>query len=243
MVTQIYDGENGVEGLTAGAAQWPAVSVGINGNGATLRYTSQAAMTGKLGYHFNAKAGSANSARLEVTDSKQQAFRGNFRLISAAANRRIVRFRDPGGGSAVLLIFGPPQLRLENASAGVQLTLGSLTVGVDYDISVFFTIGASTNDSQASVRVYEKNTNNLVTSASASNLNLGTQAIAEVEVGSSDGNASDMEYAWDLIRFDADRGEFPAPIAASATISPVASIAASAVTVPHVRDALLALEE
>ena len=54
---------------------------------------------------------------------------------------------------------------------------------------------------------------------------------------------SDIGFHWDFLRFENDRGEFPAPISASANMIINSELAAGAVRVPHVSKAVLALEE
>lgn len=243
MAVSFYDAESGVDGATVTASAFPATTVSV-GASSYFRYDSTAALTGRLGYHHYALSGQNSFARIDLTSSKVQAFRGNFRLISAGVptNRRVVTFRNAGGTVVFLDLTASSQLRL-NTTGGTVGNGPTLTPGTDYDASLVVTVGASTNDGQATFKVYNKNTGTQVGSTvSTSTFNFGTTPLLTADVGSDESAAVDVEYAWDLLRFANDQGEFSAPVSASASLALVDTLSAGAVVVPYVSNGLLDLE-
>ena len=256
MALTLYDAENGIDGLdctttTLGAS---APESAANGNGGFRRFTSQAARVGMLGYHFKAVTGQNSYWRVNITASTVQAFRGIFRMVALpAATRRILQYRTDTGSldsnRFMLQITSSGQLQITDTLFATVGTVATLSAGVDYDISLTATVGASTNDSQVTAKIYQKNSSVQVGStfssstANFSNNAGGSALIESVYLGSPDTPAADFEYYWDFLRFGNDQGEFAAPIAASAALPASTSFTAGARPVPFVSQSLLGLEE
>ena len=116
-------------------------------------------------------------------------------------------------------------LRILDTTATSIGNVATLAAGVAYDVSLTCTIGASTNDSQVTAKVYLLNSDTQVGSTfSSSTANLSSSASAGATwlesfyMGATGSEASDIGFHWDFLRFENDRGEFPAPISASANM-------------------------
>src|SRR4249919_797664 len=175
MPVTIFSAETGVDGANITTATMPSTIASI-GAGGFYKYDSTTALTGKQGYHIKAASGTQCYARLSLTSSKSQAFRGNFRMVALpTTNRRFFGFRDAAATNILTYEL--------NSSGAIVVTPGgtgpTLLAGVDYDISTFFTVGAGGSDGAVVMKVYLKGTNAQVgTTISSTTATLGASAAA-----------------------------------------------------------------
>lgn len=205
----IRTARDGSDGTALTPANVPANSVTVG----TASAATFASLLGKLWYRFVAGSGAASKYRLNVTSSTVQSFRGVLTVPSPSTNsiaRQILIAR--GSGQALRVrVTADRQLVLSdasNADTGVATTItGGLAAGSEYEVVLDFTVGTTTSNGTATLRVCPVGTDTALTggTVTSSTMNLGTTPVTAYDVGNNDTATGAMDFLWRDLQWENDR--------------------------------------
>jgi hypothetical protein len=213
-----WNAESLADQTTLTTGNVPANQVNVGSSPAYAKASTTAALLGTRGYEISMASTGTSSVRLACTSNLVQGGQFLWR-IDSGNNRRFWSPRHASGDVFRLSLNGSLATTVSTGAGGSVLTGPTLTVGTVYIVDWLATV-ATTTTGQLSVR-FSTTSGSVVGTISSTTYNLGTAAIAFLDMGSgSDASTGASTYSYDNIRVEDGRTTYlssPFPGSATAT--------------------------